>query len=54
MKHLSQSNLSSREQAIKHWQRVMETPGLINMSYEYAQAALKTLGRPWREPGEDE
>lgn len=54
MKPISGELLEGRERAVKHWQRVMATPGLPPMSYHYAQSALKQLGHPWREPGCDD
>ena len=56
MRHLINDDelVQGRQRAIKHWQKVMENPSAPAMSKHYAREALKQLGHPWREPGEDE
>lgn len=44
-----------RLDAITHWQRVLMTPGLPQLSYDMAKAGLEKLGgKPAREPGSDD
>jgi hypothetical protein len=51
---------ASRLTPIERWRKVLETPGLAYMSYEYATEALRKLApererepETAREPGED-
>ena len=44
-----------RIDAVKHWQRVLQTAGLPQVSYDAAAEALQKLGaQPERVPGEDD
>ena len=46
---------ASREDAIAHWQKALQQPGLLAITYEYAREALAKLGAdPERVPGEDD
>ena len=44
-----------RIDAVKHWQKVLQTAGLPQIAYDSAIEALKKLGGvPERVPGEDD
>lgn len=56
VRHIRSTLARDKATPIEHWEKVLSTPGLPDVSYEYARAAMTKLERRTRArvPGEDD